>query len=275
MNTISFITANFVARELGYEITEGWHQGNNATNDYFRSIDTFPKRFDALLKEVKQIGFQTIDLWISHLHWAWATKEHTKIANSLITKHRFQVASMVDNFGATRIEFEAACQVANAMEVRLLAGSAPFLRINRDEAVAILREYSLEFAQMNQKEESADQLLKRIGFDNHDILGIAIDTGWYQILKDDLFDAFEDLAPNLKLVQLKDVTAMEGNTTCVYEKGVIPVRQCVEKLQEIRFNGSITVEHHPFDRNPAEECQQNLELLKTWTSLRSQRARNR
>ena len=275
MNTISFITANFVARELGYEITEGWHQGNNATNDYFRSVDTFPKRFDALLKEIKQMGFQAIDLWASHLHWAWATKEHTKIANSLISKHRFQIASMVGNFGATRLELEAACQVANAMEVRLLAGSAPFLRINRDEAVAILRDYNLEFAQINQKEESPDQLLNKIGFDNHDILGIAIDTAWYQVLEEELFEAFEELAPNLKLVQLKDVVAKEGNTTCEYEKGVIPIRRCVEKLQEIRFNGSITVEHHPFNRNPSAECQHNFELLKSWTTPRSQRARER
>ncbi|MDA9764109.1 sugar phosphate isomerase/epimerase [Opitutales bacterium] len=275
MNKISFITANFVARELGYELTEGWHQGNNATNDYFRSIDTFPKRFDALLKEINRMGFQSIDLWVSHLHWAWATKEHSKIANSLINKHRLRVASMVGNFGATRLELEAACQVANAMEIRLLAGSVPFLRINRDEAVTILRDYGLEFAQMNQKEESADQLLKKIGYDNHDILGIAIDTGWYQVLKESLFDAFEELAPNLKLVQLKDVVAMEGNTTCIYEKGVIPVHQCIQKLQEIRFNGSITVEHHPFDRNPAEECQHNFELLRSWLTPQSQRARIR
>lgn len=275
MNTISFITANYVARELGYDITEGWHQGNNATNDYFRSIDTFPKRFDALLKEIKQIGFRSIDLWVSHLHWAWATKEHTKIANSLIAKHRFQVASIVGNFGATRLELEAACQVANAMEVRLLAGAIPFLRINRDEAVATLRDYNLSFAQMNQKEDSVDQLLKKIGYDNHDILGIAIDTGWFQILGDEIFNAFEELAPNLKLVQLKDVVAMEGNTTCVYEKGVIPIRKCVEKLQEIRFNGSISVEHHPFDHNPAEECQQNLEILQSWTKPQSQRMHTR
>ena len=67
MNTISFITANFVAREAGFALTEGWHQGNNATNDYFRPIDTFPKRFEALLKEIKQSGFQAIDLWIAHL----------------------------------------------------------------------------------------------------------------------------------------------------------------------------------------------------------------
>lgn len=264
MNTISFITANFIAREVGWAITEGWHQGNNATNDYFRSIDTFPKRFNALLKEIKQLGFQTIDLWVSHLHWAWATKEHTKIANSLIAKHRFQVASMVGRFGATRLEFETACQLANAMEVRILAGTAPFININRDEAVAILREYSLEFALVNQQEKSPEQLLNKIGYDNHDILGIAIDTGWYRTLGDGILDAFEELAPNLKAVQLKNLISSESKTTSCYNKGCVPLQKCVEKLKELRFNGPLSVEHYPFDKNPGEECRQNLDLLKSW-----------
>lgn len=264
MNTISFITANFVAREAGYALTEGWHQGNNATNDYFRPIDTFPKRFDALLKEIKKLGFQAIDLWVAHLHWAWATKEHTKIANSLVSKHRLQIASMAGNFGATRLEFEAACQLANAMEVRLLAGSAPFLHFGRQQAVDLLRQYNLELALVNHEETSAEQLLEKVGTDNHDILGVAIDTGWFHILGTDILEVIEELAPNLKLVQLKNLVSKEATTTSPYDKGCVPLQQCVEKLIEIRFNGTVSVEHYPFDRNPADECRQNLELLKTW-----------
>lgn len=264
MNSISFITSNFVAREVGYAITEGWHQGNNATNDYFRPIDTFPKRFDALLKEIKAIGFQTIDLWVSHLHWAWATKEHSKIANSLIGKHRLQVASMAGRFGSTRLEFESACQLAHAMEVRLLAGTAPFLRINRDEAVALLRKYSLQFALVSQQESSAEQLLSKTGYDNHDILGVALDTGWYETLGPELLEAIEELASNLKLVHLKNYVSADNTTTSTYDKGIVPIQECIEKLKEISFNGTISIEHYPFDRNPADECRQNLELLKTW-----------
>jgi L-ribulose-5-phosphate 3-epimerase len=274
MNTISFITANFVAREVGYQLTEGWHQGNNATNDYFRSVDTFPRRFDALLREIKKLGFQSIDLWVSHLHWAWATKEHTKIATSLVAKHRLQISSMAGNFGSTYLEFEAACQLANAMEVRLLAGAAPFLKINRDEAVALLRKYSLEFALVNQQEKSAEELLQKIGYDNHDILGIAVDTGWFQTLGNTMFNALEELAPNLKLVHLKNLVSKDANITCLYDKGTVPIQQCVEKLQEIRFNGSVSIEHYPFDKNPADECRHNLQLLKTWLAPATARAKS-
>lgn len=268
MNTISFITANLVAREAGYVLTEGWHQGNNATNDYFRPIDTFPKRFNALLKEIKELGFGSIDLWISHLHWAWATKEHIKIANSLINKHRLQVSSISGDFGSSRIEFEASCHLANAMEVRLLTGSAPFLRINREEAVALLREFNLQLALVNRNEKTAEQFLSRIGYDNHDILGVAVDTGWFQVLGEDFFEALDELAPHLKLVQLKNLDEQDPATTCRYDKGMVPIQRCVEKLRELRFGGPLSVEHHPFDRNPGKECRQNLELLRNWLGSR-------
>ena len=30
--------------------------------------------------------------------------------------------------------------------------------------------------------------------------------------------------------------------------------------------GSLSIEHYRFDKNPAEECRQNFELVKNWLS---------
>ena len=57
MNTISFNTANFVAREIGYAMTEGWMQGDAATQAWYRPLDTFGSRFGAMLDEVVALGF--------------------------------------------------------------------------------------------------------------------------------------------------------------------------------------------------------------------------
>lgn len=267
MNSISFITSNFVGRELGYQVTEGWYQGNNATNDYFRPIDTFRKRFNALLREIKGLGFQAIDLWMAHLHWAWATKAHIRIANSLIAKHRMTISSMAGNWGENQLEFEAACRLANAMEVRLLAGSAPFLGSHRGEAVEILRRYNLEIALVNRSETDTDSMLRKIGYDNHDIIGAAFDTACFHRMGVDLMEAIEALAPYLKLVRLKNIRSTEETTTCHYGKGCIPMEDCVAKLKAIKFNGTLSIEHYRFDKNPAEECRQNFELVKNWLNL--------
>lgn len=41
MNTISFMTANYVARQIDYHMTKGWMDGDDATNAYFAPIATY------------------------------------------------------------------------------------------------------------------------------------------------------------------------------------------------------------------------------------------
>ena len=48
-NLISFMSANYVARQVNYRMTEGWMQGDGAAQDWFRPIGTFRQRFDDLL----------------------------------------------------------------------------------------------------------------------------------------------------------------------------------------------------------------------------------
>ena len=94
MNTISFMSANFVARQVGYHMTEGWGQGDKATNDYFRPLETFAERFEAMLTEVQKMGFTVIDIWLAHLHPTWATPNHLQIARDLLVKHGLTVSSL-------------------------------------------------------------------------------------------------------------------------------------------------------------------------------------
>ena len=69
MTQISFMTANYVARQLDYNMTEGWMQGDDAVNAYFAPIATYAERFGALLAEIQGLGFTAIDLWLAHLNW--------------------------------------------------------------------------------------------------------------------------------------------------------------------------------------------------------------
>ena len=70
---VSFMTANYVARELGYGAADEWGPFDAATNAAFQPIGTFPERFDALLAEIAGAGFDAIDLWFGHLNWRWST----------------------------------------------------------------------------------------------------------------------------------------------------------------------------------------------------------
>ena len=72
MPSTSFMTANFVARELGWQMPD-WAAGDRAVNDAFRPIERYRQRFGELLDEAVALGFGRIDLWEGHLSPHWAT----------------------------------------------------------------------------------------------------------------------------------------------------------------------------------------------------------
>ena len=82
----SFMSANYVAEELGYGAATEWGPFDDATNAAFEPLETFAARFDALLARITAIGFDTIDLWFAHLNWRWATPDHVAIAREALAR---------------------------------------------------------------------------------------------------------------------------------------------------------------------------------------------
>jgi len=126
MNTISFMSANFVARQLQYNMPlSEWAKGDQATQDYFRPLDTFAERFAALLGEVTAMGFTAIDIWLAHLHPAWATPEHIAVAKEQLAKQGVQVVSLAGGFGNTPEEVERARRQAHQELTFKITSSLP------------------------------------------------------------------------------------------------------------------------------------------------------
>jgi L-ribulose-5-phosphate 3-epimerase len=44
-------------------MTEGWMQGDTATQEFFKPIKTFETRFTQMRAEIKSMGFSSLDLW--------------------------------------------------------------------------------------------------------------------------------------------------------------------------------------------------------------------
>lgn len=262
---ISFITANFVAREVGYNMTGGWGQGDTATNNHFRQIETFERRFDAMLSEVRAMGFEALDLWLAHLHPSWATAEHIAIANDLLGRHGMPVTSLAGGFGATREEFEATCKLAVAMNTTILGGSTSLLMRDRPTVIALLKQYGLRLAVENHPEEkTAADLLAKIGDGGDGTIGAAVDTGWFGTQGYDAAQALAEIGEFVFHVHLKDVRAVGGHDTCLFGEGVVPIEACVRTLQRMGYRGGYGIEHEPDHYDPTEECKAMLGMLRGW-----------
>jgi len=271
----SFITANFVARQIGYHMDKGWMQGDDATNAYFAPLATYEERLDAMLSEIKALGFTALDLWCAHLHWRWATLEHVAIAKRLLARHGLAVRSYPAWVGGSLADLQAACRLCAELGVTIIAGQCDLLIKERAAVVAILREHGVSYAWENHPEKNAAEVLARLGVGDEDVLGVALDTGWCGTEDWDILAAWRNLAPRVRTVHLKDVKTRspaptgyefidKGHETCQLGEGKLPMREFVAVLKAAGFRGPIGIEHEPELFDPREEIRESRERVESW-----------
>jgi L-ribulose-5-phosphate 3-epimerase len=265
MNTISFMSANYVARCVGYNMTEGWGQGDKATNDYFQPLETFGQRFEEILTDIRAMGFEAMDLWLAHLHPDWATPDHVATAKLLLSKHNLKVVSLAGGFGNTPELFEKTCKQAAELGTKVLGGGTPLLQSDRAFVVKTLNRYSLKLGIENHPEKTPQELLDKIGDGGNGTIGAAVDTGWFGTQGYDAAKALEELEPYLFHVHLKDVFKVgTPHDTCRFGQGVVPMEKCVQTLQRIGYGGALSVEHEPDHSDPTEDVKASFAMLRGW-----------
>ena len=258
---VSFMSANYVAEKLGYGAAEDWGPCEAATNAAFAPLETFGVRFEALLGTIRAAGFEALDLWTAHLNWRWATADHLRIATQALEHHGLRVVSLAGNFGSTPDELDSACRLATALRVPLLGGMAEVLFSDRAATEAVLREHGVRFAYENHPERTPAEVLAKIG-DAADVLGTAVDTGWYATQGYDPVRAIVELGDRILHVHLKDVEAEGTHVTCKYGTGCAAIAQCVDALVALGYHGALSVEHEPYDFDPTDECTEMLAMLR-------------
>ncbi len=267
MNTISFMTANYVARQVGFNMTRGWGQGDKATNAYFEPIETFGERFEEIIQIIHGIGFKAIDLWTSHLNPTWATAKHINIACDLLHQYNLPVMSLAGWFGSTPEEFETTCNLAVALDRPILGGSTSMLEKDRAFVVSTLKKYNLKLGLENHPEKTPEALLAKIGDGGEGTIGACVDTGWFGTQGYDAAQAIEKLNGQLFHIHLKDVLHVgEPHDTCRFGQGIVPVAACVQTLKRLGYQGGISVEHEPDLYDPTEDCKAGLAMVEQWLS---------
>ena len=258
---LSFMSANYVAKELGYGAADEWGPFDAATNAAFEPLESFASRFDDLLETITGIGFDTIDLWFGHLNWRWATPDHVACAREALARRNVRIVSLAGSIGATTDDLTAACRLANDLDVDLIAGVGAVVHRDREGAAAVLREHGVRFGLENHPERTPREVLAAIG-DEADVLGAAVDTGWWATQSYDPVGAIGELSDRLFHVHLKDVEAPSTHISCMHGDGCANVAGCVEKLLTIGYSGPVSIEHEPYDRDPTAECVRMLALIR-------------
>ena len=180
MNTLSFMSANYVARQLDYNMTEGWMQGDSATQAFFRPIETYAARFEDMIAEIAGLGFTAVDIWLAHLHYDWATEEHIRIAAhdagapspDAGEPGRLVSAARAPNSrrrAGWRRKWARRCWAATARCSSTIATGWPKPCANT----------ALKFGYENHPEKSIQEMTDKVGAGDEDVIGFCVDTGWF------------------------------------------------------------------------------------------------
>ena len=264
-NKISLNCSSFVAKQYGYKPGDDWGIRVDAVNAFYAHLDTFQERFNALILEAKEMGYHAIDIWTpGQLSWNWATDAHIEIATDLLAQHKIEVTSIGGEFGDTREKFISACELAVGVGTNLLSGTVPLLFTDRDFLVKMLQQYNLRLAIENHPEKSPDEMIVHIGDTGNGRIGTAVDTGWYVSQGFDAAEAIRILNHHVFHIHLKDVRAVGEHVNCGYGQGIVALEACIKALKDIGYTGSISIENHCFDHDPADELKEALSMLKMW-----------
>jgi sugar phosphate isomerase/epimerase len=259
-NTIAFMTANYVARETGYAM-HGWGHGDRMTNEAFAPAETYEERFDALLGDIRALGFDAIDLWGAHLSPGWATDFHVEAAQDALERHGLRVATYATWIDPSNVE--RACELALAVDAPIIGGGFS----GDPEAIApALEKYGVRLGVENHPETTPAEVLAEIERGG-EMFGATVDTGWWGTHGYDAAGAIEELRDFLLHVHLKDVRALgEPHDTCPWGKGIVPVEECVRTLGRIGYTGAIAIEHEPGTSDPGDDLRAMRDQLEGWLS---------
>jgi L-ribulose-5-phosphate 3-epimerase len=255
---IAFMTANYVARETGYAM-HGWGHGDRATNEAFAPIETYAERLDVLLRDIKALGFGTIDIWGAHLSPDWATDAHIDAAVEALERHELAVSTYATWVGPSNID--RSCELARALGVSIIGGG---FSGEPESLVPTLQKYEVLLAIENHPEKTPQELLAKIERGGG-TMGATVDTGWWGTQGYDAAQAIEELGEHVLHVHLKDVLALdEPHETCRWGEGIVPIEQCVRVLQRLGYEGTIAVEHEPETFDPTDDVRAMREQLEGW-----------
>ena len=255
---ISFTTANYVAREVGYAM-HGWGHGDRVTNEVFAPLETYPEKLDELLGDVATLGFTAVDLWGAHLGADWGTDAHVEIAVDTLRRHGLTVTTYATWVGPSNIE--RACELTVALGASIIGAGFS----GDPQALApVLAKYGVRLGVENHPEKTPGDVLAKIAAGG-EMFGATVDTGWWGTQGYDAARAIEELGEHVLHVHLKDVLALdEPHETCPWGEGIVPIERCVRVLQETGSAGAITVEHEPETFDPADDVRAMRAQLEGW-----------
>ncbi|MEH7380550.1 sugar phosphate isomerase/epimerase [Bacillus sp. JJ1533] len=259
---IGFQTANYFARATDYQASmETWGEAERKVIENFSLAE-----FDRICSDIQSAEFQQMELWMGHAFPKFVTPYWAAELRAIWESHGLDVYSYSCSLGDpvhypkwTRLCFET----AKALGIELITSG-----ISKESAPVIYRlckEYGMKVAVENHPEKHPNEIRSIIG-DYGDLLGAAVDTGWFATQGYSPAEAIRQLKDVLVHVHLKDVKEAGAHDSVLLGTGIAGISDCIDALKEIGYDRTISIEQEAGDHDPTEDCAASLRWVNDYLS---------
>jgi L-ribulose-5-phosphate 3-epimerase len=267
---IAFMTANFVAKEINYsgkQLLEEWGQCHEITLKSFHGPD-FKDKFESLIGDISQLGFNEIELWNAHFEPLIITDWQLNAAVEILKNYNMKVVGLyTDAFRdrSTTIEvgqtiFQAAKELgAN----KIIQSGKP---LDERLIVTLCEQYDMYFGIENHPEKDSEELLEMIRPFSPRI-GACIDTGWFATQGGNAAEIVKALQGHTVHIHLKDILAAGEHETCTLGDGIVDIKGIIQFLKVTNYQGTLSIEHEPIDYDPTNEIKNSLFRVNQWLDV--------
>jgi sugar phosphate isomerase/epimerase len=263
MPTLSFITANYVARAHGYCGRDDWGFHDRHTQKTM-TLSTWCD----IVEDIKSAGFMAADLWTAHCHPQMHTTGYRDALKEVCDQSNLSLSSMCGGLVLdTPKDAEPMLAWMNALGISTFGGGLWGALAKTEFAPAmndVFARHKVRWAFENHPEKTADDILRKTGGGKYKQIGVALDTGWCGTQAMDALDTVKRLRDNLFLLHLKDVKSQGGHDTCTLGDGVVGIEKIVRYLKETKFDGTICIEHEPYDHDPMPDVIESVKRFNEW-----------
>lgn len=265
---VAFMSANFVARASGYDGHAEWRTHEVQTREQDIDFDFV----DEWMGAVSGSGFEAVSLWTAHCWYHDVTDAEIERVRALADENDLAINAYAGDFGfapgreglvtTDREHWERTYEVADALGCDWLEGLW-----GADENRELIRElgedYDVGFGYEPHFVDSPAEAIERTaGYE--DAIGIVLDTGSAGEYGYSAPDAVRAYGDRLMNVHLKDVREPGAHRCVALGEGIVDVAGTLDALTDIGYEGPITVEHEPYDRDPMPEVRTSIERIRAW-----------
>lgn len=248
--TIAFNMANLVAHYSDYRFKlADW----SAQHELAVARTDLPA-WEDLCARIAAAGYDAVEVWVAHVERCTDDAERADRFGVALERHGLRPIALAA--GLT----DATATICQRLKIPCVCGTIR----NKDTAIGLMRSTGILVNHENHPEKSVAEIREQIDGGANG-LAVALDTGWLATQGVEAAPAVRELGRLIRHVHVKDVAAFGGHETVPLGIGVVDVPAVLRELKAIGYEGVLSWEDEPEDRNPFEVAAAMREyLLKQW-----------